>query len=124
MSRSKQKRRAYTPEFKRQALERMKASENIVQLAEELGIARPLLYQWEAASEGRGRRKGKPGSLPVPELNPSEEQMREELLWLRKAFTQKSQEVDFFKAALQRVEVPRRNNAGSVGTASTTKSAK
>ncbi len=56
MAREKQIRRQYSEEFKRQALERMKAADNIVKLAEELGIGRPLLYQWEAAAEGRGRR--------------------------------------------------------------------
>jgi transposase-like protein len=51
MSREKQKRTQYTDEFKRNALERMKLADNIGQLARELGVARPLLYQWEAAAE-------------------------------------------------------------------------
>jgi transposase-like protein len=53
MSREKQKRTQYSDEFKRNALERMKLADNIVELCQELGIGRPLLYQWEAAAEGR-----------------------------------------------------------------------
>lgn len=55
MSRKKQKRRQYTAEFKWQAVERMKLTDHIVKLAQELGVDRPLLYQWEAAAGGRGR---------------------------------------------------------------------
>jgi transposase-like protein len=125
VGREKQKRRQYTAEFKRQALERMKVADSIVELAEELGIGRPLLYQWEAASEGRGRktsRKRQPRSV----LEPSEREaaLRDEVNWLREALAKKVKEVDFFKGALQKVEVRRQNNANSGAMASTTKSEK
>ena len=121
MSRKKQKRRQYTAEFKRQALERMKLTDNIVKLAQELGIGRPLLYQWEAAAEGRGRKsKGRrsPSSTPAQE---NESALREEVSWLREALAKKVQEADFFKGALQKVEARRQSNVSSGGTESTTK---
>lgn len=124
MWRKKQKRRQYTAEFKRQALERMKLTDNIVQLAQELGIRRPLLYQWEAAAEGRGRkskRKQRPSAVPPQE---SESALREEVSWLREALAKKVKEADFFKGALQKVEARRQSNASSGGTESTTKSKK
>ena len=65
-SRQKQSRRHFTVEFKRQAVERMQVADNIVGLAQELGVARPLLYQSgrlqpkdvagrQRASDGRAR---------------------------------------------------------------------
>jgi len=36
----------YSKEFRRQAVERMKACDNIVRLSRELGICRRLLYNW------------------------------------------------------------------------------
>jgi transposase-like protein len=125
MSREKQKRKQYTDEFKRNALERMKLADNIVELAQELGIARPLLYQWEAAAEGRGRTtKGKRASRRARECEPTEREAahRTEVAWLREALATKVKEVDFFKGALQKVEARRQNSGGSGGTASTTKS--
>lgn len=128
MAREKQKRRQYTAEFKRQALERMKVADNIVELADELGVGRPLLYQWEAAAEGRGRRsKGKRKRQPkpaAPEPSERETALREEVGWLREALAKKVKEADFFKGALQKVAERRQSNAGSGVTESTTKSAK
>ena len=126
LSRKKQKRRQYTTEFKRQALERMKLTENIVKLAQELGIQRPLLYQWEAAAEGRGRGKGKRRAKSArPQAEGEQEAaLEEEVGWLREALSKKVKELDFFKGALQKVEARRQNNANSGGTAFTTKSEK
>jgi transposase-like protein len=125
VSRQKQKRRQYTEEFKRQALERMKVSDDIVQLAKELGVGRPLLYQWEAISEGRGRAAKRKSARPAKlEAGPSECEaaLREEVDWLRAALAKKVKEVDFFRGALQKVEDRRRNSDERGGTGSTTKS--
>src|SRR5436190_1950544 len=45
--------RRHTVEFKRQAVTRMKACENIRDLARELGIQQKLLYTWKYQLEGR-----------------------------------------------------------------------
>jgi len=42
----------YSPEFKRQAVDRMMAGENISALAKELGIARKFFYAWREAGYG------------------------------------------------------------------------
>jgi transposase-like protein len=126
VSREKQKRTKYTGEFKRQALERMQVSDNIVQLAQELGVRRPLLYQWEAAAEGRGRKAKRPRkSRPPGEPGEASEQqtaLREEVAWLREALARKVKEADFFRGALQKVEARRQSKGGSGATGSTTKS--
>lgn len=124
MAREKQKRRQYTEDFKRQALERMKVAPSIVELAKELGISRPLLYQWEAAAEGRGRSRGrrKPKSTSAAEPGERETALSQEVEWLREALSRKVREADFFRGALQKVGVRRRNNAGSGAAESTTRS--
>jgi transposase-like protein len=45
--------RRHKREFKRQAVERMKTSGNIHELARELDIERKLLYTWKYQFEGR-----------------------------------------------------------------------
>ena len=125
MSREKQKRTKYTDEFKRQALERMKVSGNIVQLAQDLGVARPLLYQWEAAAEGRRRkvkRRGKSQPSGPGKAGERQAALREEVAWLREALARKVKEADFFRGALQKVEARRQSKGGSGVTESTTKS--
>jgi transposase-like protein len=128
VTREKQRRTHYTAEFKRQALERMKVAKNIVELAKELGIARPLLYQWEAAAAGRGRSKKKQGKkpeeTPASKRKQREAAQQDELKWMREALARKVQEVDFFKGALQKVEARHRNNGSGGGAVSTTRSGK
>jgi transposase-like protein len=127
VSRNKQKRTHHSDDFKRQALERMKVSENIVQLAKELGVARPLLYQWEAAVEGRGRAAKRKRSRPVKgERKPEEREaeLQKEIDWLRAALIKKVKEADFFKSALQKVEERRRGSDASGERGFSTKSGK
>jgi transposase-like protein len=100
----------------------MKLTDNIVKLAEELGVQRPLLYQWEAAAEGRGRNsqsRQPSGSAPPPKE--SEAALRQEVNWLREALAKKVKEADFFRGALQKVEARRQGSASPGGTESTTK---
>ena len=42
----------YSPEFKRQAVDRMMLGESVSALAQELGIARKFLYAWREAGYG------------------------------------------------------------------------
>jgi transposase-like protein len=125
VARQKQKRRQYTAEFKRQALERMKVADCIVKLAEELGVGRPLLYQWEAAAEGRGRRsRNTHPKTAEPEASEREAALQDEVGWLREALARKVREADFFRGALQKVGVRRQSSAGTGATESTTRSEK
>ena len=45
--------RRHSREFKQQAVERMKTSDNIHELARELKVERKLLYSWKYQFEGR-----------------------------------------------------------------------
>ena len=59
----------YSSEFRRQAVERMNACDNIVRLSQELGVARRLLYNWRERLDetsppphrGPGHSQGYPG---------------------------------------------------------------
>jgi len=96
----RKKRQRYGNEFRRQAVERMNACDNIVALARELGVGRRLLYVWRDRFD---------------ETDPPPQRSRE--LILRKQIrllANKILEVDFFRRALQRVGArrPRRNSLG------------
>ncbi len=45
------RRNSYTPEFKVQAVERMRAGGPVTALARELGVRRKFLYEWKHALE-------------------------------------------------------------------------
>ena len=96
------------------AVERLKRSDNIVALSQELGVHRRLLYKWrdqlEPIEDGEG-----------PPANSRERELRQQVTQLKRVVADKTLEADFFKGALQKIEARRRN--GSSGEkASTTKS--
>jgi transposase-like protein len=113
--------RRHSREFKRQAVERMKTSENIHELARELEVERKLLYTWKYQFEGRPEKNhsnyaGKPAPDTV------ETRLRRENQELKQALGTKAAEVDFFAAALRRVNQDRQASEGTGETASTPKS--
>jgi len=99
------------------AVERLKVSENIVALAEELGVHRRLLYKWrdqlELVDDGE-----------APPVNSRERELRKEVGRLKRLLGDKMLEVDFFKGALQEVEARRQSSGGSGEKASITRSGK
>lgn len=106
----------YTEEFRRQAVERMKASDNLSALARELGISKRLLYDWrERAADLRDKRK-------VANRHAMEQET--EIKELKRLLAEKMLEVDFFRGALQRVAARRQASNAPGETASTTKSGK
>jgi len=116
----------YNPKFKQQAVDRMQAGECVSSLAKELGIGRKFLYAWREAGYG--------SDGPQPPLQEGEEQealsdAEREAAALKKRVSQLEQlvgrqaaELDFFAAALRRVERDRQNREGNGETASTPKS--
>lgn len=80
-------------------MERMKLSDNIVELAKHLGVERPLLYQWEAAAEGRGRSAKSKRQIVCEAVVSSQAALQEGVIWLREALAKKVKEADFFKSA-------------------------
>ena len=74
MAESKQ-RQTYSPEFKTEAVARMRAGESLSGLSQQLGVRRKFLYEWKhAVEEGRGfpgsghpfETAVPPGKLPTP----------------------------------------------------------
>jgi transposase-like protein len=96
----------------------MRTSEDVVELARELGVTRRCLYKW--------RRK-----LEI--IEPGEEALRpsthasahrKEIHRLKQLLADKTLEVDFFRGALQKIEARRQRSSGSGEMASTTRSEK
>ena len=109
-----QKWRKYSPEFRRDALEKMKTCVNVTRLARELGIRRKWLYQWKEDAAGGQL------SAPVEADSKGERKVKE----LEALVARQSLELDFFKGALQRIEERRRKRDETSGAGSTNKSGK
>jgi len=111
-----QKYAKYTEEFRRQAVEQMKESDNLRALARKLGIDKRLLYDWrKRAADLRDQR------------SPASRQARKqetEVHELKRLLAEKTLEVDFFRGALQKVAARRRASGVSGEQVSTTKSGK
>ena len=100
------------------AVARLKSCDNIVALARELGIHRRLLYKWRDQLDPVEPRE------ESPPQSPRESTLRKEVHQLKQLLAEKVLEVDFFKAALQKVEARRQRTGRSGEKASTTKSGK
>jgi transposase-like protein len=98
-----QKYQKYSQEFRESALRRLALAPNVAQLCRELGISRQLLYLWR---EDRQRQHQK-------QFQNAEQRLRQENTQLRKALVKKTLEVDFLKAACEKVEALRRTATGS-----------
>ena len=112
------KRKRYSRKFQRMAVERMKTSEDVVELARELGVTRRCLYKW--------RRKLEIVEPGEEALRPSTHASahRKEIHRLKQLLAEKTLEVDFFKGALQKVEARRQKRDETGETASTSRSEK
>ena len=105
----------YPKAFRKMAVERLKGCGNIVELSQELGVHRRLLYKWrdqlEAIDHGEG-----------PAENGKESELRLQVARLKRLVADKTLEADFFKGALQKVEARRQGSKQPGETASTTNS--
>ncbi len=97
--------------FKQQVVARMKACDNIRELADELQIQRYQLYRWKYQLEGRPP-VGSRSLAAVPE-DRREQHLREENRRLKELLGQKALENDFFKHALLRIKARRASSTGS-----------
>ena len=112
------KRKRYSRKFQRMAVERMKSSDDVGELAQELGVTRRCLYKWRRKLE-----IVEPGEEALrPSTHASSH--RKEIHRLKQLLAEKTLEVDFFKGALQKVEARRQKSGISGERASTTKSKK
>jgi transposase len=106
----------YTEEFRRQAVARMKESNNIRALARELGIDKRLLYDWRDRAADLSDQR-------APE-NRKTRQLEQENKELKRLLAEKTLETDFFRGALHKVAARRQQSSVNGETASTTKSGK
>ena len=111
--------RRHSVEFKKQAVERMKTSDNIHELARELDVERKLLYTWKYQFEGRPEPRH--ANYAEDKQKRAETKLEQDNQRLKTALAEKTLEVDFFKGALRRTEEGRRNSTTSGGSASTPK---
>jgi transposase-like protein len=98
------------------AVERMMNCENIVALAEEIGVSRIQLYRW------RDQHDLEEGGGEASSQNSRESALRKEMNQLKRVLAEKTLEVDFFKSALQKVEARRQRSSRPGEKASTVKS--
>jgi putative transposase len=110
-------RERYSRKFRRRAVARMNACDNIVRLSRDMGVCRNLLYKWrhqfesaDAFSEAASTRR-----------NSREFALRREISKLKRLLADKTVEVDFFRGALQKVEARRRRKEIAGEKASTRK---
>jgi transposase-like protein len=113
--------RRHSREFKKQAVERLKNCGNIHELARELQVERKLLYTWKYQFEGRPE-KNHANYLGKTAPETVEARLRRENSALKQALGAKAAEVDFFAAALRRVNRDRQANELAGEPASTPKS--
>lgn len=104
----------YSKEFRETALRRLALGPNVAQLCRELSISRQLLYSWR---EGRQREQDK-------QRRGAEDRLRQENLQLKKALAKKTLEVDFLKAACEKVAALSQASTGFGAMASGKRSGK
>ena len=114
--------RRHSREFKQQVVERMKTSDNIHELARELGLERKLMYTWKYQFEGRPE-PNHANFRTDPVADTVETRLRRENKELKEALGEKAAEIDFFAAALRRVKADRQASESNGDPASTRKSA-
>src|SRR4030088_1452933 len=110
--------RRHSVEFKRQAVEKMRNSDNIHELARELKIERKLLYTWKYQFEGRPEPRH--ANLGITPEDRKDKQLRDEITKLKSALADKTLENDFFKSALLRIKKGRQKSSETGASASTT----
>jgi len=80
----------YPKEFRRIAVERLKTCDNIVELSQELGVHRRLLYKWRDQFDPFDS-----GEEPPPG-NPRESTLRKEINQLKRVVLDKNSGAGFF----------------------------
>jgi transposase-like protein len=85
----KVKRKRYSRQFQRMAVERMRSTHNIGHLAKELGVSRRCLYNWQAKLDHREKKHR--------ERTHMNHLIDSKSIGLKLLLAEKTLEVDFFK---------------------------
>jgi transposase len=121
------RKRNWPVDFKLSAIARMEEGCRVSALAAELGVGPERLYEWRRRYEAGGaqslRRMGRPRaqqlSAETPVRRPVPAGPDQRIAELERTIGQQQMDLDFFRAALRRVEARRRMNGGPGGTTST-----
>jgi transposase-like protein len=100
--------RKFSKEFRESALRRLALTPNVSELCRELGISRQLLYLWRDTRQREQQKQAQDAG----------QRLRQENTRLQKALLKKTLEVDFLKAACEKVEALRPGVTGSGAMAS------
>lgn len=114
--------RRHTIEFKKQAVERMRTSQNIHELARELQVERKLLYTWKYQFDGRPEPRHANFATSAEERK--DKRLVDEIGKLKSALADKTLENDFFRSALQKIKEGRQQNIATGASASTASSSR
>jgi hypothetical protein len=101
------KRKRYSRKFQRMAVERLRTCEDVIVLAQELGVTRRCLYKWRVKLETV--EPGEDASWPSTHTS----SYRKHIHQLKRMLAEKAMEVDSFKGALQKVEARRQKRASA-----------
>jgi transposase-like protein len=99
--------RKYSPQFRRDALEKMKTCDNVSHLAPELGVRRKWLYAWKWNAKSAMAGDGEPAPAQAPAADAAAA-LRRRIAELEALAARQSLELDFFRGALQRIAERRR----------------
>jgi transposase-like protein len=110
--------RKYSPQFRRDALEKMKTCDNVSQLARELGVRRKWLYAWKKSAMAGD---GEPAPAQAPAADAAAA-LRQRIAELEALAARQSLELDFFRGALQRIAERRRKRELTSAPGSTSRS--
>jgi transposase-like protein len=117
---SKTEARSFSRAFKLDVVRRMEAGENVSALSRDVGVQRPVLYRWRDAfrlgGEAALRLKGRPSKADAVVMRLARgvavkaedlAEARWQIDQLQKKVGQQQLDLDFFKAALRRIEASR-----------------
>jgi transposase-like protein len=94
----------------------MRNCDSVLELAQELGVHRSVLYQWRDQLAPLDRLEWREAE------ETGESPLERENRQLKQALAEKTLELDFFKGALQKIAARRQHNTKAGATASTTTS--
>jgi transposase len=117
------KRREFTPEVKRRAVERMEKGEIVSALAREYGVERSRVYSWRDQwrsgrlfpGAGRPAKAAQPAKVMANELEAAQARIAE----LERKIGQQQMVLDFFRGALRQVNPSKSTSSGGGSIAST-----